>query len=271
MAKKSEIIRHRRSVRTFDGVRLNEEEAKKILDFARSVENPYDLAITWKIIYAKTKDLKAPVISGTDCYIAGKMNRTAHAEEAFGYTFEKVVLFAEEQGIGTTWIAGTMNRNAYETMMQVGENEVLPCISPLGIPAAKMGLKETMMRKGVKADTRLPFEELFFSGSFETPLTEETAGELKESFELVRLAPSAVNKQPWRLVLDGNTVHFYEKRSKGYVDEKGWDLQKIDIGIAMCHFAIGAEEAGKSIAMQIEDSQISVPEGVSYVASFLLD
>ena len=32
------------------------------------------------------------------------------------------------------------------------------------------------MRKGVKADERLPFEELFFDATFEIPLTQEKAG-----------------------------------------------------------------------------------------------
>ena len=268
--RKSETIRKRRSIRTFDGERFPEEEAKKILDFARNTENPYDIAIEWKIFYAKTGDLKAPVISGTDCYIAGKMKRMKHAEEAFGYAFEKVVLFAEENGIGTTWIAGTMNRAAYEKAMELKEDEVLPCISPLGVPARKMALKETMMRKGVKADTRLSFEELFYQGAFDTPLKEADAGDLKEAFALVRLAPSAVNKQPWRLVLDGNAVHFYEKQNKGYLDNKGWDLQKIDIGIALCHFEIGAEEAGKSVTLCLEDPGLSAPAGTFYVASYLL-
>ncbi|MBQ2348800.1 MAG: nitroreductase, partial [Clostridia bacterium] len=35
--------------------------------------------------------------------------------------------------------------------------------------------------------------------------------------EAVRLSPSAVNKQPWRAVVSGSEVYFYESRSKGYV------------------------------------------------------
>jgi nitroreductase len=58
-----------------------------------------------------------------------------------------------------------------------------------------------MMRKGVKADSRLPFEELFFDGGFDKPLTKDTAGELAQVLELVRLAPSAINKQPWAFIV----------------------------------------------------------------------
>ena len=114
-----EIIRSRRSVRTFDGNALSQEDAEKILDFATKTENPYGIPITWKILDAKANGLSSPVIVGTDIFIAGKMPRVAHAEEAFGYSFEKVVLYAQSLGIGTTWIAGTMNRDAFEKAMEV--------------------------------------------------------------------------------------------------------------------------------------------------------
>lgn len=262
-----EAIRSRRSVRSFDGAALRPEDAKKLLDFAEKVENPYDLPIEWRILDAKKHGLSSPVIVGTDCYIAGKLRRVPHAEEAFGYTFEKVVLFAEQLGIGTTWIAGTMKRDAFEAAMRVADGEVMPCVSPLGYPAKKMSLRESLMRKGVNADSRLPFSALFFDGSFERPLTEEAAGRLSGALEAVRLAPSAVNKQPWRVVLAGETAHFYEKRSRGYGDG-AWDIQKIDLGIALCHFELGAAELGVKAGFEIADPGIKVPEDTGYIASF---
>ena len=265
-----EIIRARRSVRTFDGTALRPEDARQIIDFADKVENPYDLPITWKLLDAKKSGLNSPVIAGTDSYIAGKMRRTAHAEEAFGYAFEKVVLFAQSLGIGTTWIAGTMNRPAFERAMELAADEVMPCVSPLGYPAKKLSLREVLMRKGVKADSRLAFGELFFDSSFDWPLIESGAGKLAGALEAVRLAPSAVNKQPWRMVVRGEKVHFYEKRSRGYVSDNGWDIQKIDMGIALCHFELAAKECGFDAAFELSDPSLPVPEGVAYVASFVL-
>ena len=89
----SEAIRKRRSVRTFDGTKLRAEDALAIKEFAEKVENPYDMPITWKLLDAAKYGLSSPVIVGTDDYIAGKMRRAPHAEEAFGYAFEKVGLF----------------------------------------------------------------------------------------------------------------------------------------------------------------------------------
>ena len=263
-----EAIRHRRSVRTFDGTPLRPEDIEKVAEYAQNVDNPYELPIEWKILDAKRDRLSSPVIVGTDTWIAGKLKRVPHAEEAFGYAFEKVVLFAEMMDLGTTWIAGTMDRAAFERAMELAEDEVMPCVSPLGYPAGKMSLRETLMRKGVKADSRFEFEKLFFDGSFDKLLAPEGAGELKPVLEAVRLAPSAVNKQPWRIVIEGGKAHFYEKKSKGFVDPKGWDLQKVDIGIALAHFALGAEAAGTRMSLKVEDPGIKTDD-LSYIASYI--
>ena len=260
-----ELVRHRRSVRTFDGNPLRAEDAEKILRFAENIETPYNIPITWKLLSAKEDGLSSPVIVGTDAYIAGKLQRQPHAEEAFGYAFEKLVLYVESLGMGTTWIAGTMDRPAFEKAMELKDGEVMPCVSPLGYPAKKMSLRETMMRKGVRADSRYDFSELFFDQSFDTPLSEQVS--FRDALEMVRWAPSAVNKQPWRVVMDGQKAHFYEKQTKGFEDASGWDLQKVDLGIAMAHFACGMED---QVSLCVEDPGLSTPEGTRYIATLTI-
>ncbi len=257
-----ELIRRRRSVRTFDGQPLRQEDKEKILRFAETVETPYGLPIVWKLMSAKENGLSSPVIVGTDTWIAGKIKRQPHAEEAFGFAFEKLVLYAESLGIGTTWIAGTMNRPAFEKAMTLEADEVMPCVSPLGYPAEKMSIRETLMRKGVRADSRMDFSALFFDRRFDRPLPEDAP--CRDALEMVRWAPSAVNKQPWRVVVDGRQAHFYEKKSKGYQDAAGWDLQKVDMGIALCHYACGLE--GK-VRLTVSDPGIPLPEDTVYIAT----
>ena len=164
MSNYMELILHRRSVRTFDGEALAPETLQKIADFASAAVNPYNIPINYRILDARKDKLSSPVIVGSDTYIAGKMARVPYAEEAFGYSFEKVVLYVESLGLGTTWIAGTMDRKAFESAMELKEGEILPCVSPLGTPAKKMSIRETMMRAGIKADSRLDFEKLWDTG-----------------------------------------------------------------------------------------------------------
>lgn len=263
-----ELVKSRRSVRTFDGKAPDKEEVRDLLKYADEAGNPYDLPITWKVMGAKKNGLKSPVISGTDAFIAGKMQKAPHAEEAFGYEFEDIVLYAQSKGFGTTWIAGTMDRPAFERVMELKDGEVMPCISPIGYPAKKMAIREGVMRAAVKADSRLAFEELFYANTFAEPLTAEMAGNFADALEIVRWAPSAVNKQPWRIVICGDDVHFYEKHSKGYVGKDGWDMQKIDMGIALCHFAKAMEEENRKCEFAILDPGIEIPADTEYIASY---
>ena len=48
--------------------------------------------------------LSSPVIEGEEYYIIAKVPKAEHCEEAFGYSFEEMVLYAWSLGIGTTWI-----------------------------------------------------------------------------------------------------------------------------------------------------------------------
>lgn len=264
----AEHIRKRRSVRTFDGGTLDESTKEKLLSFMRNIENPFGIPVEFKFLDAKKDGLTCPVVSGTDLYVGGKIKNTANANAAFGYSFETLVLYAQSLGLGTVWLGGTMNRAAFEQAMGLGEEEMMPCASPLGIPAKKMSLRESMMRKAIKADERLPFEELFFDKAFDTALTRERAGAFAEPLEMVRLAPSAVNKQPWRVVAEENAVHFYLKRSKGFGHEGKLDMQMIDMGIALCHFALTAEESGLHVVFFREDPKLAPPTDAEYIASY---
>ena len=147
---------------------------------------------------------------------------------------------------------------------------MMPCISPLGYPAGKRSIRENMMRKAIRADSRNSFETLFFDSTFDVPLTMEKAGRLAEPLEMVRLAPSAANKQPWRVVLDKNGVHFYLKRSKGFTSEAAGDMQKVDLGIALCHFVLAAKENAINICFVMNDPGIETEAGMEYIASYLV-
>ncbi len=256
------LVRERRSVRTFDGRELTAEDKEKLCAYMETVDNPYGLPIEFRLL----PQMGCPVVVGTDLYIGAKMKVAPHMNEAFGYAFEKLVLYAQSLGIGTVWIGGTMDRGAFETAMELAEDEVMPCVSPLGYPAAKMSLREAMMRKGVKADSRFSFEEIAFLNSFDTSLTADAAGKLFLPIETVRLAPSAVNKQPWRIVVADGVVHFYLQRSKNFSGGK-IDMQKIDMGIALCHFALTAKEQGISTEFVIKEPNIPHEDGIEYIAS----
>jgi hypothetical protein len=123
------------------------------------------------------------------------------------------------------------------------------------------------MRKGLKADDRKPFEKLFFRESFEQELCKDDAGNFAEALDLVRFAPSAANGQPWRAVVCGDKVHFYE--AKTMKDSPLGDVQKVDIGIALAHFDMVLNEQGVSGKYIFRDPGLTAPEKYHYIVTFV--
>lgn len=260
------LVRGRRSVRTYEERPVSRQELDELCAFLAEVHNPYGLPVEFRLLDGTKRKLSCPVVVGTDLFVGAKIKRAPCFNEAVGYSFELLVLYAQSLGLGTVWVGGTMDRAAFEMAMELDEDEVMPCMSPLGYPAGKMSLRETMMRKGVKADERMAFGELFFDGSFAFPLTREKAGKLGHPLEMVRLGPSAVNRQPWRIVLADHAAHFYLKRAKGFGGGT-IDMQKIDMGIALCHFDLAAREAGFTPRFVQSDPGLAA-EGLEYIATY---
>ncbi len=260
-------IKARRSVRTYDGRTVGEDIRAQLMTFAESADNPFGIPVQFKLLDAAEHGLVCPVASGTELFVGGKVPCTSEANLAFGYSFERFILFAQSLGLGTVWLGGTMNRPAFEKAMELGEDKMMPCATPIGYTAQKMSMRETMMRKAVKADARLPFEELFFDTSFDKALTLEGAGRISGALDMVRLAPSAVNKQPWRVVVADGCAHFYLKRSKGFAHEGSLDMQMVDMGIALCHFALTAAEDGLTLRFAKSDPGLAA-DGMEYIASY---
>lgn len=105
----TEVIKTRKSVRTYDGRQLTEEDRQALEEYAKTITNPYGIPVSFVFLDAEKYGLSSNVIKGEHLYVAGKVPKTAHCEEAFGFSFEKLVLYAWSRGIGTTWIGGTMD------------------------------------------------------------------------------------------------------------------------------------------------------------------
>ncbi len=271
MEKVLELIRERRSVRSFDGSELSAAEKRALRSFADAVENPWGRWVEFRLLDREEHVLSSAVIKGETAYLGAKTARAPHAEEAIGFSFEALMLYALSLGLGTVWLGGTLDRRAFERAMDLESDELMPCVSPVGRPAAKMSLRETVMRRGTTATSRQSFSSLFFDGGFSSPLTEEAAGELLEPLKAVQRAPSAVNRQPWRAVRCGGSVHFYLKRSLPKGLTAAGDLQKVDLGIALCHFALAAEAVGLRLRFSLADPGLASPSDCEYIASYLVE
>lgn len=262
-----ELILSRKSVRTFDGNPLSEADRRDLENYVSGLTNPFDIPVAFSLLNAKEHGLSSPVIVGEKEYLAAKSERVPNFEIAFGYCFEKACLYARSLGIGTVMLAASLNRTAFEKAIDVKENEVMPVASPIGYPAKKKSVRETLMRKGLKADDRKPFEKLFFRDNFEQELSKDDAGVFAEALDLARFAPSAANGQPWRAVVCGDKVHFYE--AKTMKDSPLGDVQKVDIGIALAHFDMVLNEKGVNGKYIFQDPELTAPEKFHYIVTFV--
>ncbi len=250
-----EIIKSRTSCRTFSSNLLTKEDKEKITDILKNANltspfNEKDQNCRFEILELENKGIDEKrklgtygFIKGANQFIIGITRRSKFVKEEFGYIFEKLILDFTKQGFGTCWLGGTFNRSNYAKTVNIEDNEYILCISPIGIPADSRRLSEKLIRRAIKAKKRKNWDVLFFEDNFTNPLTEISAGKYAIPLEMVRLAPSGGNKQPWRILKekDKNIFHFYWIIGKSMSYNK---IHKVDMGIAVCHFDLMVKELG---------------------------
>lgn len=165
----------------------------------------------------------------------------------FGYLMEKNILMATDLGLGTCWLGGTFSSSRFAQKIALQNNEALPAVTPVGYAVPRISAIDSVIRSASGANNRTPWNSLFFNKD-DKPLSVVQASRYSTPLEMVRLAPSATNFQPWRIIKasEPDMFHFCIKRAPGLKQlfSMKSDLQRIDIGIAMCHFELAAEEEG---------------------------
>lgn len=226
-----ETIHERHSVRNYSDKNIPEDVIKKIEEFIKDISNPFYENLKVSLIKngSEENDIKLGTygfINGGKYFLSIACEKGKNNFIGLGYVFERIILYCTYLGLGTVWLGGSFTKGKFAKVMNLKENEILPIVSPLGYE----GGKKTIIGKliGSNHKKRKDFDKLFFDGSFNNPFNFDNNDKYSRIFEMVRLAPSAVNKQPWRILKINNEVHFFNS-------EKG-TMHEIDMGIALCHF-----------------------------------
>lgn len=273
----TELIKKRISVRTYEEKPLPEEMKTGITDYFGKLSGPFQVKVRFKLLdRMETKEeenLKLGtygVIKGASSFITAAVEKKPYGMEQLGYQMEELILYLTGLGLGTCWLAGTFSRSSFSKALGVGKDELVPVAVPVGIPGEKRSLLDSLMRSTAGSRKRKAWSELFFMDNFQSPLGESSAGQYAVSLEMVRLAPSASNKQPWRILYSGGNFHFYLKHASFYNRALGYDIQKLDIGIAMLHFEATARETGQTGRWGNAEPDIRpVPEECEYIISWI--
>jgi len=287
----TEIIRQRFSCRTYLERPIEEEKRKRLQEEMallragplRDALHPAGAPLRFVLVAATEQDREAlrglgtyGFIRGASGFIVGAVGRGVEDLEGYGYAMERLILLATDLGLGTCWLGGFFSRGRFADKVSATEEEQVPAVAAVGIIADVARARNTLLRRQIHADSRLPWEKLFFRGGFGVPLGREEAGACATPLEMVRLGPSASNKQPWRLVQDGNDWHFYLQRTRGY--GRGLasallriaDIQRLDMGIAMCHFELTTRELGLRGGWVVHEPAIAKPDELTeYTVSWV--
>lgn len=247
----TQVIRERTSIRSYNNQPLDSSVPDKVIHCLNESKGPFCIDTRFKLVNANIDHIDSNlklgtygVIKGTSWFIASAVKNAPNNLLELGYILEKGILYATSLGLGTCWLGGTFNKGAFAKIMELKEDEILPIITPIGYSSESRRLVDSLIRFHAGSKNRKPWSEIFFNNNFSKPLTESDAAEYSIPLEMVRLAPSASNKQPWRIVKSGNNYNFYIEHTKGYGKTFSYDMQMVDIGIALCHFELTALELG---------------------------
>lgn len=268
------LMKMRHSTRKFNDKQVPEHIRFELLEYMQSLNNDrYRFAI---VDYANGSGEKLGTygfIRNAKTFIVaignsdlGTDNETA---VQFGYDFEQVILKATDLDLKTCWLGMSYQEMQLLEKTDATEDERIVMISPVGYSDGK-GVLESVIRMGIKADKRHPHDKIFFQNSFDQPLTHYHEDAYKEALEMVRIAPSAGNAQPWRVVQVDGGYDFYLKSSRYYdnMKDKRIDFAYNDLGIAKMHF----EAAVKCLGLkgQWQREAIQPIDGACHVFSWVL-
>jgi nitroreductase len=268
----SEIIRKRFSCRTYADEPIEQGTQQQLADYcAANDSGPFGTRVRFALVAATEEDRRALRGLGTygfikkpAGFIVGAVKQADRDMEDFGYLMERIILYATDLGLGTCWLGGSFTRSRFAKKIATIDGESVPAVASVGYVADRQRWFDAIARRYVGADRRRPWEQMFFDGRFDAPLSRVEAGPYAVPLEMVRLGPSASNKQPWRIVRDDGAWHFYLQRTPGYNQPRGpvrtADLQRIDMGIAMSHFELAADELGLRGQWQAAEPAIARPD-----------
>jgi len=160
--------------------------------------------------------------------------RERYADQHVGLTGEAVILEATSLGLDTCWIGGFFSAETVRGLLPLAEGERVYSISPLGFATKSATVTEKAMRGMAGSKKRKCVAEL--APGIDDSWPQWAAG----AVETVRLAPSAMNRQPWRFRMeDGGLVV-----AKDSSLETPKVTKRLDCGIAMLHAELGAAASG---------------------------
>lgn len=226
-----EMIYHRKSCRSFTGKPVDAEEIEKILSLEMKPLYP-EIKVRMDIV--SRNNVKCICPWTTPQLINVYSEETEGYLENIGFLFQQMELYLQTLGLGVCWL-GMGRMNPKTTAEEVDGMKFVIMLS-FGIP------KGNHLRHDMK--------------SFKRRSLEQIADRADPRLEPARLAPSAVNSQPWFFSHEGDTIHAYCAKKSS----------RLNIGIALAHLYVANEETFRFFKVE----NVSVVPDYDYIGSVIL-
>jgi nitroreductase len=254
-----QAINLRKSIRSYKDESISKEHLqmiKTIINEAKPLHNNIPMKIfliedgekiknTSKGIVGKYTQVAAPH------YLAFTSETMEGHLENIGFIGEEIVLKLTELGIGTCWVGAAIKEEEFKNIVEVVPNQSYIILVAFGYPTSQ--LKPVTTRK------RLDKNKVI-SGTYENQY--ET---IIQSFIA---APSAVNSQPWKLIIENNKFDLYLENRSFLTKKLLKEMNHVDIGICLSHLYNSAIELGYKVELT-QASHLEVP-GALYIITAII-
>lgn len=209
-----EAMEIRHSVRSYEDRAITGDTRYELLEFLARLNQESGLHM--QLVLNEPKAFSGFMahygkFSGVKNYIALVGKKGPALDENCGYYGEKTVLKAQQLGLNTCWVALTYSK--VKGAFQVEKGEKLCCVIAVGY--------------GTTQGAAHPVKPLETLCTADGPLPPW----FRQGVAAAQLAPTAMNQQKFRFMLKDGVVSA-EPGSGFYT--------RVDLGIARCHFEIGA-------------------------------
>ncbi len=233
-------INNRKSRRRY----LRKQVDKKLINYLNSfIEQLNNVFKSTRIVLVNDSDYIFKGIIGKIGKIKGAKTYAVfiadiddeNVKEKIGYTGEAFILEATSLGLGTCWVAGTYKPEIVKKYVDLKKSEKIAAVTPVGYSEENKSLEEIIMSKIISSHKRKKLDKIC-SGGFK----EDWPQWIKTAIKCARLAPSALNKQPWRFEVEDDSITV----SIDEIDPYRNIPKRLDCGIAMLHLEVGASHEG---------------------------
>lgn len=210
----SKMIEKRKSFRKYKDTPVEPEILEQIQDFWKNAKTLYpEIGVDAEIL---NREQVRSLMKWLPPQVIAIYSESHEWDlENVGFLFQQVDLYIQSLGLGSCWVG--LGRPKGTAIHTADKNKKFVILLTVGYP---------------EEDLRSDLSQ------FKRHTLSEIADAPNEVLEPARLAPSAVNSQPWYFVSEGNACHLYRTKPGLIKGRSLNEFNRIDVGIALAHLYV---------------------------------